>query len=77
MANLPKLKIIKSACLDEPDTIQVFEQARSFPFHEELLIVAEGKQINSYDELLKLAQQEQFRNREYLEVIFLPMIVGG
>jgi hypothetical protein len=77
MASLPKLKVIKSAWSDQAEEISAFEQAKNFPYHEELVIVAEGKQINSYDDLLKLAQQEQYRNKEYLEVIFLPMIVGG
>jgi hypothetical protein len=77
MTGLPKLKVIKSAWTDEPEEIQAFEQAKNFPYHEELVIVAEGRQINSYEDLLKLAQQEGYRDQEYIEVIFLPMIVGG
>jgi hypothetical protein len=77
MANLPKLKVNKSAWSNEPEQVQTLEEAKSFPFHEELIIVAEGKQINSYDDLLNMVQQEPFRNKEYLEVFFLPMIFGG
>jgi hypothetical protein len=77
MPGLPKLKVIKSAWSDEPEEIQLFEQAKDFPYHEELVIVAEGRQINSYEDMILLVQQERYRNQEFIEVIFLPMIVGG
>jgi len=77
LANLPELKINKTAWSNEPEIMVPFEQAKLFPYQEELIIVAEGKQINSYDDLLKLALQEQYRNKKYIEVVFLPMIVGG
>jgi hypothetical protein len=77
MPGLPKLKVIRSAWSDQPEEIQSFEQAKDFPYHEELVIVAEGRQINSYEDLVLLAQQERYGKQEYIEVIFLPMIVGG
>ncbi len=77
MANLPKLKVNKAAWTEEAEEIQEFEQAKNFPFDQELIIVAEGRQINSYEDLLAMAQQERFKDKPYLEVIILPMIVGG
>lgn len=77
MANLPKLKVNKTAWTDEAIEIQEFEQARDFPYDQELIIVAEGHQINSYEDLVKLAGQERYKDKECLEIIILPMIVGG
>jgi hypothetical protein len=77
MANLPKLKVNKAAWSDEGEEMQEFEQGRDFPYHEELIIVAEGQQINSYQDLVNLTLLECNKNKEYIEVIFLPMIVGG
>jgi hypothetical protein len=77
MDNLPKLKIKKQAWQSGEEEIQDFEQARKFPFDTDFVVVAEGQQINSYEDLLKMAGQEKFKNKEFLEVIFIPMIVGG
>lgn len=76
MSKLPKLKVKKEAWKNESE-IQDFEQAKDFPFGAEIIIVVEGQQINSYEELLKLVQQDRFNNKRILEVIFLPMITGG
>jgi hypothetical protein len=76
MAPLPKLSVKKEAT-DEHSEIQDFEEARNFPFDQEIIIVAEGRQVTSYEDLLKLAAQEKYKDRKFLEVMFLPMIVGG
>jgi hypothetical protein len=77
MEKLPQLKVRKETRQFGKEEIQDFEQAKKFPFGADFIIVAEGKQINSYEDLLKLAGQEKFKNKKYLDVIFLPMIVGG
>ena len=76
MEDLPKLSV-KREPTDFKVEIQDFEAARNFPYDEEVIIVAEGRQITSFDDLLNLARQEKNRNKEILEVIFLPMIIGG
>jgi hypothetical protein len=76
MPNLPKLKVKKEAWKPEFDIVE-FEQARSFPFNEELIITAEGRQVGSYEDLLSLALDEEHKNKKYLDVMFLPMICGG
>jgi hypothetical protein len=76
MSELPKLSVKKEAT-DLEGEIQEFEQARDFPFGEEVIIVAEGRQITSYEDLLKMAGQEKYKGKQILEVMFLPMIIGG
>ncbi len=41
------------------------------------VIVIDGKQIRSYDELAKIASQEKYRNQEFIEVVQVPAIAGG
>jgi hypothetical protein len=77
MDKLPKLKVKKQALQSDEGEIQDFEVAKKFPFDTDFVVVVEGQQINSYEHLLKIAGQEKFKNKEFLEVIFLPMIVGG
>jgi hypothetical protein len=76
MSKLPKLKVKKEAWKNSAE-IQDFEQARDFPVGAEIIIAVEGLQVSSYDELLKLVQQERFKRRRILEVLFLPVISGG
>jgi hypothetical protein len=76
VSQLPKLKVKKEAWKNTAE-IQNFEQAKDFPFGAEMIIVVEGRQVNSYEELLKLAQQESFKRKRILEVLFLPLISGG
>jgi len=41
------------------------------------IIVIDGQQIRSYDELAKIASQEKYRNQEFIEVVQVPAITGG
>ncbi len=77
MSNLPKLKVKTDAWGSSTEEIQEFEQAKDFPFGADWIIVAEGQQINSYEDLLRLVSQDRYQGKGYLEVAFFPMIVGG
>jgi len=76
MSDLPKL-LIKKQAWDKDGEIQEFEQAKNFPYDQELIIVAEDRQITSYDDLLKMVKLDRYKNKEYFEIMFLPMIIGG
>jgi len=54
-----------------------FEQARYFPYDSrDLTIVVEQQVIRSYEDLLKLVSHEDYKERDILNVKFLPVIVG-
>jgi hypothetical protein len=76
MENRPKLQV-SGLGWDSGGETRNFEEARLFPYGGGALIAVEGQVINSYEELVKLADQEPYKYKEYLEVIFLPIIVGG
>jgi hypothetical protein len=76
MPGLPKLKVNKNAWEDKVEIVD-FEQAKTFPFDQEIVISVEGEQICSYDHLVQFAASEGQKNKEYLEVMILPMILGG
>ena len=52
------------------EEIRDFEQAVDLPFLD-VLILVEGRRIGSYEELVQLASQEAYRDRESLEVMVL------
>ncbi len=41
------------------------------------MILVEGKRVRSYDELVQLAAQEKFKNKEFIEVVLLRTLSGG
>ena len=70
MQELPKLMV----------EIRHFEQIRYIDkvfFWGENLVLAEGQVVRSYDELAKLANQEPYKDKGYLEVKLEPIIGGG
>jgi hypothetical protein len=75
ISRLPKLKI-KSATNIGEDVCEL-EQARSrLNFNGGVLLI-DGHRVRSYDELVKLAYDDAYKNREYIEVVLLPLIGGG
>jgi hypothetical protein len=41
------------------------------------IIVIDGQNIRSYDELVKIASQERYKDQEFIEVVQIPAITGG
>ena len=76
---LPKLKV--QPIFDSKMEADVFdlEQARNrFFYGHETVVLVEGQVINSHAELIKLASQDQYKNKEFLEVTLLPnTFIGG
>ncbi|HSW56845.1 MAG TPA: hypothetical protein VLH15_00420 [Dehalococcoidales bacterium] len=52
-------------------------QARSLLNFELRIILVDGQRVHSYDELVRLATSDKYRNREIIEVIILPAVAGG
>jgi hypothetical protein len=59
------------------EDVYEWEQAQHFLDFKRELVQVEGHRVNSYDELVQLASREEYRNRDYIEVMLLPTIVGG
>lgn len=75
MAKLPKLRVQGSDCKEFAGTHD-FEKARDFPFGQCILVVEE-QVIGSYEDLVRLAEQPEYKEREFLNVEFLDIIAGG
>jgi PDZ domain-containing secreted protein len=41
------------------------------------IVVVDGKEIRSYDELVKIVEQEKYRDQEIIEVVQIPAMTGG
>ena len=57
---------------------QVAQAKYRFSYGGDVLVMVEGNLVRSYEELVQLASQDEYRDRELLEVELLPMaVVGG
>jgi len=78
MSRLPKLKLKKPFGYPFEENRE-FEQAQYFLFSygDSATVMVEGQVINSYEELVQLAAQDCYKDKESLEVLLLPAVVGG
>jgi len=76
-SQLPKLKVRRIPEYPGGEVLDL-EQAKGLPFLDGL-IFAEGNKINSYEELVQLAAQDNYKDREFIEVVVLPfgIVYGG
>jgi len=75
MSELPRLKVKRIPGYS--DEVRNLDQAKDLPFSD-VLIFAEGRRVNSYKELVQLATQDNYKGREFIEVVILPFgIVDG
>lgn len=72
----PKLRVKVFPGLGEE--IREFDSASTLPFLE-VFVFLEGQRVSSYEDFLKLAGQEPYKNKESLEVLVLAtdLIDGG
>jgi hypothetical protein len=77
LSKYPKLKI-RGLGWDASEEIRDFDQAKYLPFgNDDLIIVVEDQVINSLEDLLKLVTLDEYKGKEYLEIKFLSVIIGG
>ena len=73
---MPKLKIKSLLDSSEKEYICELDEAKNrFEYGPESIVVVEGRIINSDEELIQLAEQNQ--DKEFLEIMILPVIEGG
>lgn len=78
MSRLPKLLVKKPAGYPFEE-IRDFEQAQYFLFGggRGSVVLVEGQAVNSYEELVQLAAQDSYKDKEVLEVVLVPPLISG
>jgi hypothetical protein len=78
MSKLPKLKVQSLFESGGDSDICEIEQAKHrFVYGTETIVMVEGQVVNSHEELVQLANQEPYKDKEFLEIVLLPFIIGG
>jgi hypothetical protein len=76
MPRVPKLKI-KLASGDPSEFMCDLEQAKYCLNFNEAVFLVDGQGVHSYDELVHIATQDKYQNKEVIEVEFLHLVGGG
>jgi hypothetical protein len=76
MSHLPKLKI-KLPEGNPDEYIYDLEEARDVLNFSEGVFIVDGQWVHSYNEIVSIARQERFRDREFIEVEWLQVMGGG
>ena len=78
MSKLPKLIVQPPFTYGGENYICNLEEAKyRFDFNPLLIVAVEMQVVNSYEELVQLANQEHYRDKEFLKVMILQHIEGG
>jgi PDZ domain-containing secreted protein len=74
-SQMPKLLV--KVFGDPGEDICELEDAKYFLSFADRIIVVDGQDIRSYDELVKIVSQEKYKDQELIEVVQIPAIAGG
>jgi putative N-acetylmannosamine-6-phosphate epimerase len=72
---MPKL-LVKVFGDPGEDTYDLEEVRYLFNFANQIVVV-DGQNARSYDELEKIVSQEKYRDQEFIEVVQIPATTGG
>jgi hypothetical protein len=78
MAEFPKLKIRR--VWDSREEVRDLEKSgySLFVHGPDMIVLAEGRRITSYEDLMSLATRDSHRDKEFLEILMVPSWpVGG
>jgi len=78
MGATPKLRIRLPSDNEASDLCSLEEAKYRFNWgREPFVVVAEGKFIPSFDDLIELAKEDRFKDKEFLEVDIQTLLAGG
>ncbi|MBW1804136.1 MAG: hypothetical protein JRJ85_25805 [Deltaproteobacteria bacterium] len=77
MSRFPKLKVTHRMDGQASQEMIDFEQAPRFLFNYDVVVAVEGEVVRSYEELVQMASEDGFRDRDFLDVHMETMITGG
>ena len=77
MSSFHKLRVLKPSW-DVAEEIRDFKQGKYLPFNtENMWIIVEDQVIGSYEDLVRIAADPRYKDKEFLEVRYVDIIIGG
>jgi hypothetical protein len=76
MAKSPKIKIKLPPGYPAEDAFEL-EEAKSRLNFDKGMILVDGQRVKSYEDLVRLAKQDKYKNKEFIEVDVILLVAGG
>ncbi len=70
-------KLLVKVFGDPGEDIYALEEVKYLFNFADQIVVIDGQNVRSYDELVKIVSEERYRNQELIEVVQIPAITGG
>jgi hypothetical protein len=70
-------KLLVKVFGDPGEDLYDLEEVRYLFNFANQIVVVDGKNARSFDELEKIVSQEKYRDQEFIEVVQIPAITGG
>ena len=70
-------KLLVKVFGDPGEDICELEEARYLLVFADRIVVVDGQDVHSYEELVEVVSQEKYRDQEFVEVVQIPAIQGG
>ncbi len=77
MPRLPKLKIQYPFGNNDNDLCDLEQAKNRIDYGAGNIVTVEEQVVSSHEGLVQLASMEQYRDKEFLEVMVVPLISGG
>jgi len=77
MTKVSKLKIQLPFGHQEDIVCELTDAKHRFSFDSDVVVVAEGQVIRSFDELTEIASREDLKEKGFVEVKLFPLFAGG
>jgi PDZ domain-containing secreted protein len=62
---------------DPGEDIYEFEEAGFLFAFTDRIVIIDGQEVHSYEELVKIVSQEKYKSQEFIEVDQIPAVQGG
>jgi PDZ domain-containing secreted protein len=62
---------------DPGEDICELEEAKYLLDFTDRIVMVDGQEIRSYDELVKIVNLGKYRDRDFIEIVQIPAIMGG
>jgi PDZ domain-containing secreted protein len=62
---------------DPGEDLCELEEAKYLLDFTDRIVLVDGREVRSYEELLKIVNRKEYTDREFVEVVQIPALAGG
>ena len=62
---------------DPGEDLCELEEAKYLLDFTDRIVLVDGREVRSYEELLKIVSRKEYMDREFVEVVQIPALAGG